>query len=102
MFIQPITSIKTLEELSSGINNTASLGAENQIPFKSYFEDAVQNLKDASNEKKDELYKVVTGETDDLHNLIIASTKSSVALDAVIQIRNKALDAYNEIMRMGV
>lgn len=101
MFIQPIANIKNIEEISkktSAIMQTP----QNQVPFKNMFEQAVQNVKDTDSVLQQEVVKAVSGETDDLHNLNIASTKASLALDTLIQIRNKALEAYNEIMRMGV
>ena len=51
---------------------------------------------------QDEIYKLATGQTDDLHNLSIASEKATMSVQILVQLRNKALDAYNEIMRMNV
>lgn len=101
MFLQPITNIKSFEEIAKK-NIAPAQGAENQIPFKNMFEEAVQNVKETDATLQTEITKVATGQVDDLHNLNIVSTKASFALNTVIQIRNKALDAYNEIMRMGI
>ncbi len=101
MLLQPITNIKTFEEIAKK-GATQVQGSENQIPFKNMFEEAIQNVIDTDATLQSEIVKATTGEVDDLHNLNIASTKASLALDTVIQIRNKALDAYNEIMRMGI
>ena len=73
-----------------------------ELAFKSIFDTAIENYKNAEAEVDKDIYKLSIGETDDLHNLMINVEKAQISLDLVIQLRNKALEAYNEIMRMGV
>lgn len=42
----------------------------------------------------------VTGDLDDIHDYTIAATQASVALELTAAVRNKAVEAFNEIMRM--
>ncbi|MGB3731780.1 flagellar hook-basal body complex protein FliE [Microbacterium sp.] len=42
----------------------------------------------------------VTGDLDDIHAAMIASTRAAVTLELVAAVRNKGVDAFNEIMRM--
>lgn len=42
----------------------------------------------------------VTGDLDDVHDYTIASTQASVALELTAALRNKAVEAFTEIMRM--
>jgi flagellar hook-basal body complex protein FliE len=42
----------------------------------------------------------VTGDLDDVHDYTIASTQASVALELTAALRNKAVEAFSEIMRM--
>lgn len=100
MFIQPIGTIATLEDLTKV--NDVSAAQQNQIPFKNLVMDAVNDVKEADSALQTEIYKLTTGQSDDLHSANNASTKLGLALDMVIQLRNKSLDAYNEIMRMSV
>ena len=44
--------------------------------------------------------QAVTGNLDDIHAAMIASTRAQVSLELVAAVRNKAVDAFNEIMRM--
>jgi len=73
-----------------------------ELAFKSIFDTAIENYMNAEAEVDKDIYKLSIGETDDLHNLMINVEKAQISLDLVIQLRNKALEAYNEIMRMGV
>lgn len=42
----------------------------------------------------------VTGDLDDIHAAMIASTRAAVTLELVAAVRNKGVDAFTEIMRM--
>jgi len=46
--------------------------------------------------------KVSTGQVEDFHTAMIAVQKASLALDLTLQVRNKAIESYQEIMRMQV
>jgi len=42
------------------------------------------------------------GKSDNVHELMITLTEAKLALDLTIQVRNRAVEAYQEIMRMQV
>ncbi len=42
------------------------------------------------------------GKTGDIHSVMIASEQATLALQLTTQIRNKAVDAYQEVMRMSM
>lgn len=44
--------------------------------------------------------KAVTGDLDDVHDYTIASSQAAVALELTAALRNKAVEAFTEIMRM--
>jgi flagellar hook-basal body complex protein FliE len=98
MFIENIKPINApqINELNKPKEKSSELA------FKSIFDTAIENYKNAEAEVNKDIYKLSIGETDDLHNLMINVEKAQISLDLVIQLRNKALEAYNEIMRMGV
>jgi len=45
---------------------------------------------------------MVTGESRDLHEVMLAVEKANISFQFLTQVRNKALDAYQEIMKMQV
>lgn len=102
MFLEPIQPIKGINQINelSKINDTNE--KSNGVSFKSIFNNALDNYIDAESKVDEDIYKLSVGESDDVHNLMINTQKAELSLDLVIQLRNKALDAYNEIMRMGV
>ena len=46
--------------------------------------------------------QAATGDLRDVHDYMIASTEASLATEMVVTIKNKAVEAFNEIMRMPV
>lgn len=47
-------------------------------------------------------WRLAAGATDNLHDVMIAMERASIALELTIAIRNKLVEAYQEIMRMQV
>ncbi len=46
--------------------------------------------------------KAATGDLDSIHDYTIAATEAQVATQLTVAVRNKAVEAFNEIMRMSV
>jgi len=61
---------------------------------------AVEGLQQLQGEAKTLAVKAVTGDLTDIHDATIAATRAQVTLELVSAVRNKGVDAFNEIMRM--
>lgn len=59
----------------------------------------LEGLRDTS---EDLAVKAATGDLQDIHDYMIASTEASVATELTVAVRNKAVEAFTEIMRMSV
>ena len=60
---------------------------------------SVNDMQASADEKVSE---VVTGESEDLHNAMIALEEANVSFQLMLEIRNKMLEAYQEINRMNI
>lgn len=70
--------------------------------FTQIFGDAISKVNDLQKQADVAIGKLATGESKGLHEVMIAMEKSSISFQFLTQVRNKALDAYHEIMRMQV
>lgn len=70
--------------------------------FGSIFNSLVQEANTQYETAEAGTQALLSGETDDVAQVMIDSTKAETALNMVIQVRNKILDAYNEVMRMAL
>lgn len=96
--IQQLGAVADLNPSKTATGTSSSLS----VPFQSLFEDAVNNVKQTDSNLNSEIYKLATGQSDNLHDVTIASQKASLSVDLLVQLRDKVLDAYNEVMRMSV
>ncbi len=67
--------------------------------FKKALGKSVEELNRLSNEADLRVQEMLTGEKD-IHEAMIAMEKAGISLRLMIQVRNKILAAYEEIMRM--
>lgn len=95
-----------VSNLSSITNTLASkpavseTGSENG--FKDILNDALDRFEKLGDENGKSTLDLLSGNTDDLSNTMITSQKSEIALNLTVAVRNKAIDAYKEIMNMQV
>ena len=106
MNINNISAIKDLESVSryttyNPIN--AQTKAEKTGSFDVLLNSAmglVTETNDYSNKSEEEEIKFATGESDNLHDLMIAQQKAAVSLQYTVAVKNAAVQAYNTIMNM--
>ncbi len=79
-------------------NNTT----QEVVPFKSIFEEAINNVITTSNAVQENAYLLATGQSDNVHDLTIDSTQAELAVSLVVELRNRAMDAYSELMRISL
>jgi flagellar hook-basal body complex protein FliE len=70
--------------------------------FGQFLQDALANVETAQTDAATAAQKLATGEIKDVAEVTIASEKATLALTLTVQVRNKVLEAYQEIMRMPV
>ena len=82
-------------------NNITTANAEASL-FKNVFKNAVNEVKETQADVEHKQYLLMTGQLDDAHTLPIAEAKAGLSLDVLITLRNKTLEAYNELIKMNV
>jgi flagellar hook-basal body complex protein FliE len=68
--------------------------------FGSVLGGVVQGLQDQQRTADSLAVKAVTGDLTDIHQATLAATRAQVTMELVSAVRNKGVDAFNEIMRM--
>ncbi|MDQ0029428.1 flagellar hook-basal body complex protein FliE [Arthrobacter bambusae] len=83
---------------TANINGTASAGDSNG--FATALTGAVDNLQSLQSASNQLAVSAVSGNLDDIHKATIAATRAQITMELVSTVRNKGVDAFNEIMRM--
>ena len=76
--------------------------AEETKGFADYLKDALQETNRLQLDSDRWNAALAAGQVDDVSQVVIASQKADIALQLTLQIRNRAVSAYQEIMRMQV
>ncbi|MBR0597527.1 flagellar hook-basal body complex protein FliE [Clostridiales bacterium BAD-6] len=106
MFIVPMNSSINTNSIQSISLNSEKIGSgsgENKgLGFKEVFQDVIKNVEETEAATKLDAYNLSIGNVDDMHTMIINAAKADVALQTMVQLRNKILDAYTEVMRTNL
>jgi flagellar hook-basal body complex protein FliE len=62
----------------------------------------IQQTEDYSNAAEEEEIKYAMGESDSLHDLMVAQQKANVSLQYTVAVKNTAVEAYKSIMNMQI
>lgn len=73
-----------------------------EISFKEFLNNSIKKVNQLQQDSQKLSEMLAVGKIDNLHKVMISVEKASLALQLTIQIRNKLLDAYNELMRMQI
>ena len=68
--------------------------------FQSMLSDAIHRVEDTRLTAKSSVDRFLAGENEELHNVVLNTQRSEIAFEAFLQVRNKVVNAYQEIMRM--
>lgn len=77
-------------------------GAVEGKDFKDYMLESLEKVNQLQTEADAGVQRLLTGESDNVAEVLTASRKAGVAFDLLMEIRNKLLDAYGEIRQMRV
>ena len=70
--------------------------------FTNFLEKAVGEVDSKLKSAEAEKTQVLTGETTNLHQAVIAMQEAGVAFSLMIEVRNKLVESYQELMRIQV
>ncbi len=97
-------SIEPLWGLSGiGSAPVETTGERNQpTMFTDIFHSMIDNVKETDAAKNKAYYALATGQLDNPAEATIAAAQASLSVSLLVQMRNKALESYNELMRIGL
>jgi flagellar hook-basal body complex protein FliE len=96
-------SIKSIETISEPFGVTPLKGASKQDQgFGDLLKKAVESVNAMQHEAGRLENAVANGENVNIHQAVIAGEKAGLSFKLLMQVRNKVIDAYQEIMRMQV
>ena len=98
----PITRVGeqglTLPLKPPGTDNAVESGES----FSKVLDKFVTDVNSLQNKASESIEKLATGEISDVHQVMIAVEEAGTAMEFMLEVRNKIVEAYQEVMRMPV
>lgn len=97
MQVGSITASKNVAGISSSLRKQ-----DQNLSFSDVLRQAISDLQQLQRTSTYNNYLLATGQVENLHKVMIDAEKADIALQFTLQVRNKLLEAYQEIMRMQI
>lgn len=99
----PVSSINRISQLSAS-KGTGQSGQTAAVldNFGQILSDSMHSLQAKEDTANQAIATLAAGEDIELHQVMLAMQEADIAFQLAIQIRNKIVDAYQEVMRMQV
>ncbi len=91
----PATSVQAPALFAAGNQNSGSA-------FQSIFKSAVDTVDGTQKQANQAIEDFLSGNTEDVHSTVLATQRADLTFELFMQVRNKMISAYQEIMRMQV
>jgi len=100
--LQGQTPFIQIEQASSPGLSTKVSEAKNDLPFADLVKSMVQQTNAQQVSAKDSVEQLITGETDSIHDVVLTASRADLAFRLMMEIRNRLIASYQEVMRMQV
>jgi len=97
MVITPASPLRSLPQIAPlKVPGIADAGAG----FQSVLQDAIHNVESFRKDADTKVSAFLSGESDEVHDVVMATQKAELSFELFQGVRNKVVQAYQEIMRM--
>ena len=94
------TSSQRIHQSSQAEKNLAT--GPTEPDFSDLVKDFARDVNDMQFKAGHAIDQLVTGKAADVHQVMVAVEEAGIALDLMLEIRNRVLDGYQELIRMQV
>lgn len=96
-------SIEQIGFIQPGLES-GSMGSAEKVrgDFTQWFDKELNEVNKQIADADKAVQALATGDSENLHQVMIALEKAKLSFELVVQVRNKLLEAYQEVMRMQV
>lgn len=99
--IQNLNGVQSTDQATT-IQTGIGVEGPGKVTFGKLIGELVGEVDARGKTSAQELRKVMTGEVDNLHQSMVAMQEASVAFNLMVEVRNKMMESYQQVMRMQV
>ena len=99
-----ILPVSEISAVSSSVLEHALTTTEKASPasFSEWFTQQINEVEQLEHKAQVGLLEVASGQANNLHQVMIDLEQAKLSFQLVLQVRNRALEAYQELMRMQI
>lgn len=97
----PITPIQFVAALPQAAHASVTEPSQPGV-FQSLLAQSVQSVQNIQSNTQNTIDRFLAGEGEEVHRVALAAGQAEMSFDLFMQVRNKVISAYQEIMRMQV
>lgn len=100
---QVLAQMKAMSAAASGTSSADSVPGAGGVDFSQMMKASIEHVNDAQSQAKELSTAFESGDTSvELPEVMVALQKANISFQAITQVRNKLLNAYQEVMNMQV
>jgi flagellar hook-basal body complex protein FliE len=102
MNIDPVGFLPAVQDIALTTSETQPLEPGGRSDFASWIAKELGSVNDKLANSDMMLQRLATGEVDNLHQVMISLEDAKLSFQLLVQVRNKLLEAYSDILKMQV
>lgn len=87
---------------SASIQPTAETASAGGIGFPQWFEQQLSQVNGQLQQADGQLQQLAMGEAQNLHQVMIGMEEARMSFQLMVQVRNRVLEAYQDVLRMQI
>jgi len=96
-----INNVNNLSSINT-LNKSDKTDGSKNIDFATMLKDSINKANAIQKDSEQSLYDIATGQVKDLHQAAIAINKAETNMKMMLEVRNKAILAYKEILKTQI
>lgn len=92
----------SLRYSTDSLVETPKISNNSDKSFSATLNEAINQVNELQKSSDKSMQELATGRTDNVADVMIAAERADIALRTMVQVRNKIIDAYQEIMKLQV
>lgn len=96
------SDLKSLGGPSSGKSKVGLDGADQKSDFLNLLKEGIADVNRGMKESDKASMDLATGKSSNIHETMLSVTKAELGFNMLVQLRNKTIEAYQDVMRMQV
>lgn len=98
--LDAINSMRNMAQTAAG--EAPALVRQSDVSFQDMMKQYINDANDLQIKADNDIKSILAGEEIDPHTVMIAMEKATMSFDLVMEVRNKMLEAYREILRSSL